>query len=355
MYYERIEKLRSSMAEKNLDGVLLIGDSNRNYLSGFTGDESFSIITKDKAVFITDSRYTEQAKIQVKDYLVVEYKTNIVDFLANLVKEFGIKKLGFEEDVVTYSRYISFKEKFSCEVIPLNGIVEAIRIVKDETEISSIRKAAEIADMAFEHMRKFIKAGMTEIEVALELEFFMKKLGAKALSFPSIVASGVRSSLPHGEPTNKIIKNGEFLTLDYGCVFEEYCSDMTRTLVVGQPDEKMTCIYNTVLEAQRLALKAIRPGVNASDVDKVARDYITDKGYGEYFGHGLGHGVGRQIHEAPGVNKRSEVVLSVGMVITDEPGIYLPNFGGVRIEDLVVVTEDGCEILSKSTKELITL
>lgn len=355
MYTERINKLRASMAKKSIDGVLLIGDPNRNYLSGFTGDESFSIITKDNAIYITDSRYTEQAKMQVKDYSIVQYKGNIVGFLADLITELKIQNLGFEEDVVTFSQYSSFKEKFNCELTPLDGMVENIRVIKNEAEIASIKKAAEIADNAFEHMRKFIKVGMTELEIALELEFFMKKQGAKFLSFPSIVASGYRSSLPHGEPTNKVVQNGEFLTLDYGCVFEEYCSDMTRTFVIGQPDEKMLEVYNTVLEAQLLALEAIKPGVKASLIDKIARDYITKKGYGDYFGHGLGHGVGREIHEAPSVNSKSEIILSAGMVITDEPGIYLPNFGGVRIEDLVVVTENGCETLSKSNKQLIKL
>jgi Xaa-Pro aminopeptidase len=293
--------------------------------------------------------------MQVKDYSIVQYKGNIVGFLADLITELKIENLGFEEEVVTFSQYSSFKEKFNCELTPLDGMVENIRVIKNEAEIASIKKAAEIADNAFEHMRKFIKVGMTELEIALELEFFMKKQGAKFLSFPSIVASGYRSSLPHGEPTNKVVQNGEFLTLDYGCVFEEYCSDMTRTFVIGQPDEKMLEVYNTVLEAQLLALEAIKPGVKASLIDKIARDYITKKGYGDYFGHGLGHGVGREIHEAPSVNSKSEIILSAGMVITDEPGIYLPNFGGVRIEDLVVVTENGCETLSKSNKQLIKL
>lgn len=355
MYNKRIESLRNLMADRDLDGVFLVGDANRNYMSGFTGDESFSLITRKEAVFITDSRFTEQARNQVKSYEVMQYSNSIQDFLAGLVSKLNVKKLGFEEDVLTVALYDSYKEKLSCEMVPLNGLIEQLRIIKDSDEVEKIRKAAEIADKAFDHMKEFIKPGMTEREVGLELEFFMKKLGATALSFPSIVASGVRSSLPHGAPTEKVINSGEFLTLDYGCVYQEYCSDMTRTFVIGKPSEKMIDIYNTVLEAQQRALEAVKAGIAAKDVDKVGRDYITEKGYGDYFGHGLGHGVGRQIHENPRVSPKSDFILQSGMIITDEPGVYIPQFGGVRIEDLLLVTDDGYEVLSKSPKNLIIL
>lgn len=357
MFKRRITKLRELMNKRAIDGVLLVGDANRNYLSGFTGDESFSVITSDKAFFITDSRFTEQAKQQVKDYEVVEYSKNgtFVDFLSDLVDKNAIKKLGFEEDILSFRNYSLYKNKISCELVPMEGMVEEIRIMKDESELVVLRKAAEIADKAFDHIIKFIKPGMTEREIGLELEFFMKKLGATALSFPSIVASGVRSSLPHGIATDKVVNRGEFLTLDYGCVYEGYCSDMTRTLVIGEPTGKMSEIYNVVLEAQERALKAFKPGIPASEVDKVARDFITEKGYGSYFGHSLGHGVGRQIHEAPVVGYRNTKELQAGMLVTDEPGIYIPDFGGVRIEDLLLIKEDGIEILSKSSKQLICI
>ena len=357
MFKKRIIKLRESMNKKGIDAVLLVGDANRNYLSGFTGDESFSVITADKAFFITDSRFTEQAKQQVKDYEILEYSKNTTfgDFLADLLNKNNVNKLGFEEDVISFSTYSLYKSKVSCELVPMEGMVEEIRIIKDESELEVLRKAAEIGDKAFDHIIKFIKPGMTEIEIGLELEFFMKKLGATSLSFPSIVASGVRSSLPHGIATEKVVNNGEFLTLDYGCVYEGYCSDMTRTIVIGEPTEKMIEIYNIVLEAQERALKAFKPGVPAIDVDKVARDYITEKGYGSNFGHSLGHGVGRQIHEAPMVGYRNAKELQAGMVVTDEPGIYIPGFGGVRIEDLLLIKEDGIEIMSKSPKQLICI
>lgn len=358
MFQKRISELREKMIKKDFDAVLLVGDANRNYLSGFTGDESFSVITSDRAFFITDSRFTEQAKQQVaKDYTVVEYSKNgsFGDFLADLVNKNNITKLGFEEDVVSFSTYSLYKSKVSCDFLPMEGMVEEIRIIKDQSELEIIRKAAEIADKAFDNIIRFIKPGMTEREIGLELEIYMKKLGATDLSFPSIVASGVRSSLPHGVATDKVVNNGEFLTLDYGCVYKGYCSDMTRTLVIGEPSDKMVEIYNVVLKAQQRALKAFKPGTLAIDVDKVARDYIKDKGYGNYFGHSLGHGVGRQIHEAPRVGYGNTKELQIGMVVTDEPGIYIPGFGGVRIEDLLVIKEDGIEILSKSPKDLICI
>lgn len=355
MFKERIQKLREAMLKKGIDGVLLVGDPNRNYMSGFTGDESFSIITLNKALFITDSRFTEQARQQVKDYEIVQYKNSFADFLGKMTKELNIKKLGFEEDVLSYSTYNSYKAKVEAEMIALDGMVEGLRIIKDKEELQCIKEAAQIADKAFDHMLKFIKAGMTEREIGLELEFTMKKLGAKDLSFPSIVASGERSCLPHGQATDKIVKEGDFLTLDFGCVYKEYCSDMTRTVVIGKPSDKMVEIYNIVLEAQEKALKAFRAGVTGAQVDKVARDVIKEHGYGENFGHGLGHGVGRQIHEAPRVSPLGNTVLESGMVVTDEPGIYIPGFGGVRIEDLLAITEEGCEVLSKSPKNLICL
>ena len=355
MFKERIEKLRKAMDGRNLDAVLLIGDPNRNYLSGFTGNESFSLITQERAFFITDSRFTEQASQQVKDYEVLEYNkgTTFVDFLSVLVKKNNVKKLGFEENIVSYSQYEILNDKLGCELVPMKGMVEEIRIVKDDHELELIGKAAAVADRAFKHMLEFIKAGMTEREVGLELEFYMKKLGASDLSFPSIVASGVRSSLPHGQATEKVINKGEFLTLDFGCVYREYCSDMTRTVVIGKPSEKMVEIYNIVLEAEQLALKAYKPGVPAIEVDAVARNYISKKGYGKNFGHSLGHGVGREIHEAPIIGYRNNRKLGSGMVVSDEPGIYIPGFGGVRIEDLLVVTENGGKALSKSPKNLI--
>ena len=357
MYKERIIKLREKMSAKSIDAAFLISDHNRNYLSGFTGSESYSLITMSKAFFVTDSRLIEQAKQQIVGYEYVEYSKNktLAEFVSELIKENDIKRLGFEENIVSFKDYNNYKEKFKCEFVPLDGIVEELRVIKDDDEINIMKKAANIADMAFDHMVKYIEPGMTEAEIGLELEMFMRKNGASALSFPSIVASGYRSSLPHGEATDKKVSEGEFLTLDYGCVYQGYCSDMTRTLVIGEPSEKMLEIYNVVLEAQKIALKSYKPGIPALEVDKIARDYISAKGYGDFFGHSLGHGVGREIHEAPIIGYGNTSILKTGMVVTDEPGIYLPGFGGVRIEDILVITDGGCEILSKSPKEMICI
>lgn len=357
MYLDRISRLREKMETKKIHGVFLSGDHNRNYLSGFTGNESFALITMDKTFFITDSRFTEQALNQVKGFEVVQYSKNktLAEFLGELIKNNNVKTIGFEENILTYKDYVTYQEHFKCEMVPLEGMVEELRVIKDNGELKTLGAAAEIADNAMEHMIKFIRYGMTEVEIGLELEMFMKKNGASALSFPSIVASGVRSSLPHGEATAKKVMEGEFLTLDYGCVYKGYCSDMTRTLVLGKPNSKMKEIYNIVLEAQLSAEKTFKPGIPALYVDKVARDYITSYGYGDNFGHSLGHGVGREVHEAPTIGYRNAGLLKPGMVVTNEPGIYLTGFGGVRIEDMLVITENGSRNLTKSPKEMICI
>ncbi|ADL51664.1 M24 family metallopeptidase [Clostridium cellulovorans] len=355
MYNERLNNLRKKTKEKNLDAVLLVGDYNRNYITGFTGDESYALITGDKAYFITDSRYAEQGKQQVKGFEILQYSTPLAKYLSNLLEELAVKNLGFEDNVLSYNQYETFKNAFNCELVPLKGMVEELRLIKDSVEIQNIREAAKIADLGFSHMLNYIKLGMTEKQIALELEFFMRKQGASSTSFNTIVASGVRSALPHGVASDKVIEANEIITMDFGCIYNGYCSDMTRTIAIGKPDGKIIDIYNVVLEAQTRALKEIKEGVTGQYLDKIARDYIIDKGYGKYFGHGLGHGVGVEIHEEPRLNPTSTTIMKAGMIITDEPGIYIPDLGGVRIEDLILVTEDGCEVLSKSPKELICL
>ena len=355
MYLKRLEKLRNKMQKNFMDGVLLVGDSNRNYITGFTGDESFALITQKEAIFITDSRYVSQAKIEVENFEVMEYKKDIHEFVADLAQKLCVKTLAFEENIVTYKEYQKYQEKFNGALKPLNGIVEDIRIIKDEFEIKSIKKAANIADKAFENILKVIKPGVTEKDVALELEYFLKKMGASDLSFDTIAASGKRSALPHGRASSKTIKKGEFITLDFGCIYDDYCSDMTRTVAISDVTEEMKKVYDIVLTAQKMAIEKIKPGVLASDVDKYARDYIVKMGYGRYFGHGLGHGVGRDIHEDPRLSPKGNKILESGMIVTDEPGIYIENSFGVRIEDLILVTENGCEIISKSPKDLIII
>lgn len=351
---KRVEKLKKYIKEKNLDSAIVFKPENRRYLSGFTGTSGYVVVTEGRELFITDFRYVQQASDQCKGYEIIKHTNDKT--LYDILNELGLKKLGFEDEFITVSQFNEFNEKLNdIELYPLKDTLNKLRIIKDEDEINEIKKAAEIADKTFEYICSILKPGITEWEVSLEIESFMKKNGASGTSFESIVASGKRSSLPHGVASQKVIEDGDFVTLDFGCIYNGYCSDMTRTVVIGTATEKQKDIYSTVLKAQEEALKHIKPDVTGYDVDKVARDIIKKKGYGDYFGHGLGHGVGLEVHEQPRLSPLGKDTLYVNMVVTDEPGIYLPNFGGVRIEDLVVVTEDGCEVLSKSPKHLIEL
>ncbi len=350
----RISKLRSVLQQRNLESILIVKPENRRYISGFTGTHGYVLITMDQAIFITDSRYIAQASKQCIDYDILEH--NYEHNIYSIINKFKLKNMGFEDEFITYDQYLEFENYFNTmTLVPIKGMMNDLRIIKDEKEIQSIKKAASIADQAFTHICSYVKPEMTEHEVALELEFFMKKKGASSLSFDTIVASGTRSSLPHGVASSKKIEQGNLITIDFGCVYEGYCSDMTRTIVLGKANAKQKEIYNIVLEAQENALAAIKPGIKGLDVDQIAREIITARGYGENFGHGLGHGVGLEIHEQPTLSPKGNIILQSGMVVTDEPGIYIPNFGGVRIEDLILVTETGNEILSKSPKKLIEL
>ena len=350
----RLARFREQLSDKGIDAGILYKPENRRYLSGFTGSSGYVVVTLDDAYFITDFRYMEQASKQCMGFEVLEHTNE--NPLHTILKGLKLNNIGFEDDFVTYAQYREFCDKLEhTKMVPLEGVMGNLRKIKDEEEIKMIEKAALIADHAFDHILKFIKVGMKETDVALELEVFMKRQGASGLSFDSIVASGVRSSLPHGVASDKIIEEGDFVTLDFGCVYEGYCSDMTRTFVMGKASEKQKEIYSIVLDAQINALEAIKPGITGVEVDRIARDIIKEKGYGNCFGHGLGHGVGLEVHEAPRLSPLGHETLRPGMVVTDEPGIYVPGFGGVRIEDLVVVTETGCRTLSKSPKDLIEL
>lgn len=353
----RLEKIESKLNELELDAVIIRGEINRRYLSGFTGSNAYLYISKTTKKFLTDFRYLEQASKQCPDFDIIDYmKDGLENTINAIIEQDNAKKLGFEDSVLTFKDYMILKEGLkSVKLVPIGDIVEQIRMVKDEQELECIKKAASIGDMAYEHILTFVKPGVTEKEIALELETFMKKNGAEKLSFDTIVASGIHSSLPHAEPTDKKIEDGDFVTLDFGCVYKGYCSDMTRTFVVGKASEKQKEIYNTVLEAQEKSLAVIKAGCIGKEVDKIARDIISDKGYGDYFGHGLGHCVGLFIHEEPRLSPKDENVFKENMVVTVEPGIYIPDFGGVRIEDLVCVTKDGIINFTSSPKQLVEI
>ena len=351
----KLDKLREKFSESNIDGILISSPYNRRYMTGFTGSSGVALITADSALFITDFRYTEQAAEQAQGFEIVQHKGPIPDEVAAQAEKLGIKKLGFEKDFMTYSAFESYRSKVKAELVPVSGLIEKLRLVKSEGELKIIKDAADIADAAFKHILDFIKPGKTELEVSNELEFFMRKAGATSSSFDIIVASGLRSALPHGVASDKVIEKGDFITLDYGAYYNGYCSDMTRTISVGEPSDKLKEIYDVVLQSQLKAMEEIKPGMTGAQADAISRDYITEKGYGEYFGHSLGHGIGLEVHEGPGLSHRSETVLEPGMIVTVEPGIYVQGVGGVRIEDDTLITENGNETLTHSTKDLIIL
>lgn len=352
----RIEKLKKRLKELGLDSFLVMSPLNRRYLSGFTGTSGFLLITSKQNFLLTDFRYVEQANVQAPEFQVVKHDFPWHKTLKQILKRLSVENLGLESDYVTFKQYQELKDSLPfIKIFPHEGIIENLRLVKDTEEIANIRKAAEIADLAFDHILGIIKPGMEEREVALELEFFMRSQGASATSFDTIVASGKRSALPHGVASQKVIEKGDFVTMDYGCIYNGYCSDMTRTVVIGQPTRKQREIYEIVLEAQLRGLAAIRAGLSAREIDLKSRSFISEKGYGDNFGHGLGHGLGLFIHENPSLSPRDNTEVLNNMVITVEPGIYIPDWGGVRIEDLVVVTETGYHNLTRANKELIVI
>lgn len=352
---EKLEKLRAALSTNNLDAIIITSPYNRRYITDFTGTAGVAIVTMNDARFVTDFRYIEQANEQVTEFTVVEHKKSIIKEISNQLNELNVSRVGFEKDHMTYSTYELYKKSIDKELVPVSGIVEKLRLIKTDEEISILKAAAKIADDAFEHIQGFIKPGVKEIDVSNELEFFMRKQGATSSSFDIIVASGYRSALPHGVASDKKIQSGELVTLDYGALYQGYCSDTTRTVAVGEISDELKTIYNTVLTAQLKGVEGIKPGITGVKADALTRDYITEKGYGKYFGHSTGHGVGLEVHEGPGLSFKSEVKLEAGMVVTVEPGIYVPNVGGCRIEDDVLVTESGYERLTHASKKLIQL
>lgn len=353
---QRIARLREGFAGKGIDAMVVHGVLNRRYLSGFTGSEATLLITAERAYILVDFRYTEQAAAQAPVYEVVRsggMGRTVIDLLRELLA--GAKSLGFEGNTISFDQQQLWAKELGVQLVSVSGLVEGLRVIKDADEQAVMRRAAALADDCFHHILGYIHPGVREVDVAVEMEFFLRRGGAEGRSFDFIVASGQRSAMPHGVASEKLIEPGELVTLDFGCILDGYCSDMTRTLMVGEPDDEQRRIYNIVLEAQQLGVERIGPGMTGRQADAICRDHIAACGHGEAFGHGTGHGVGLEIHEQPGLSPRGESMLVPGQVITIEPGIYLPGWGGVRVEDIAIVTETGLEIMSHSPKELIIL
>ncbi|MGI6733140.1 MAG: M24 family metallopeptidase [Anaerovoracaceae bacterium] len=349
----RLKKIKEAMAAKGIEALLVTKSENQIYLTGFHSSNCQLVITADTNYLLTDFRYIEAAGELAPLYHVVLTDHDVT--LYTFLKELDIKELAIEDSSLTYAEFKQLEEKVGCAFVSGDGIIEGVRVIKDDSELKSIKKAQQIADMAFIHMLNYLRPGLTETEAAFELEMFLRSHGAQALSFDTILVSGVRTSLPHGVPSEKRLENGDFVTMDFGCIVDGYCSDMTRTVALGSVTTEQKEIYNIVLEAQKAGCNAIRSGLSCKEADRVCRDIIADRGYGAYFGHGTGHGVGLEIHEAPTLNARSEEVLKENMVVTVEPGIYLPKKFGVRIEDLAIVTASGIINLVKSDKELVII
>ncbi|HLQ73784.1 MAG TPA: Xaa-Pro peptidase family protein [Bacillota bacterium] len=350
-----VKNIQQALKDEQLDAIIISNPMNRRYATGFTGTAGIALVSQNDARFITDFRYVEQANDQATSFKIIEHTSAIETELNKQLKLMNAERVAFEKETVTYSTYERLKKSLEVELVPFAQMIESLRLIKTEEELEVMKQAAQIADDAYDHIQKYIKAGVREIDIATELEFFMRKQGATSSSFDIIVASGERSALPHGVASNKRIENGELVTLDYGALFNGYCSDITRTIAVGEISEELNDIYHTVLNAQLKGVEQIGPHMTGQEADAIPRDYIDAKGYGQYFGHSTGHGIGLDVHEAPRLSKLSTTELKCGMVVTVEPGIYINNVGGCRIEDEIVITETGNERLTHSTKELIIL
>lgn len=351
----KLDKLRKLLEEQQIDALLITNAFNRRYMTNFTGSAGTVIISREDAVFITDFRYMAQAADQLSGYRIVQHTGTMIQEVANQVKEMKIDTLGFEKEDLSYSQFELYESHVDAKLVPVAGLVEKLRLIKTPKEIDVLKQAAAIADAAFVYICSVIRAGKTELEIANELEFFMRKQGATSSSFDIIVASGERGALPHGVASDKVIETGELVTMDYGALYNGYISDITRTVAIGEPSDKLREIYDVTLRAQELGVEQIKPGMTGIEADAITRDYIKSKGYGDAFGHSTGHGIGMEVHEAPSLSSKSKTVLVPNMAVTVEPGIYLPGIGGVRIEDDILITETGNERLTKSTKELLIL
>ena len=335
--------------------MLVSGINNIRYLSGFSGSSAYILITAGRKFFLTDSRYASQARDEVKGYRVKIY-SKALEAINGVVVSEKADSVAFESDFVTHDAFLRLKKQLpSIKLKPMPGVAGKARVCKEPVEIERIRESARILDIGFDEAARVIRAGVTEKKAAALIEMAFRDAGADGIAFDTIVASGERAALPHGKASDRKIRKGDLVVVDMGVILNGYNSDGTRTFCVGRPSAEQKKIYNTVLDAQRRATERVSAGVLAAYVDAGARETIDRAGYGKYFGHGTGHGVGLDVHEAPSVSPTSKEILAPGMVITIEPGIYIPGWGGVRIEDMVLVKRDGFEVLTATSKDLVSL
>ncbi len=354
-----LKKLQELIKNEKIDALLLTGlenpvaAKNLQYITKYTGSYGFSIIGEDFQYFVSDFRYRDQAQSEAPLFTFVEIEGSLIDALNSIVSKEGIKLLGFDQKI-RYSEFVMYQE-LDTELVPTTNLVESLRLSKTSAEVKILKKACEITDQALEYVLDFVKPGVKERDIEILLKNKMIELGADSTWPRFIVASGERGAMPHGMASDKVIKEGELVTFDIGCFYKGYSSDMTRTVAIGEIDTRLREIYDIVLEAQKRGVEAAVAGITGKELDSVCRDYITEAGYGEYFKHGTGHGLGLDVHEGPRVSQANDSPLEVGACITIEPGIYISGLGGVRIEDDVILTEDGCIILNEFPKELITI
>lgn len=355
-YPSRRGKLLAEVRQNELAALLVTNETNVRYLTGFTGDSTYLLLTPDLTLLISDSRYTTQISEECPglDVSIRHHSLKMHEAAAKVIKQSKLSQVGFESSVVTVETLELWREELpTTDFVSCPGLVEDLRMIKDADEVSEIREAIRLAEKGFATLRATLRPDLTELEVAHDLEHAMRKFGSPGASFPPIVGVGPRGALPHGRPSGMRISEADSVLIDWGANSRRgYKSDLTRILVTGKVSAKLEKVYGVVLTAQRLGIAAIRPGVKGCDVDAVARQHIEQAGFGKYFGHSLGHGIGLNIHEGPRLAAISDTVLKPGMVVTVEPGIYIPNVLGVRIEDDILVTKDGCEVLTSVPKEL---
>jgi Xaa-Pro aminopeptidase len=350
---KHLQKLRTTLSEKNLEAILISQPENRRYLSGFTGSAGYLLITQNKHILATDFRYVEQVKRQAAEYQLFQLSGDLSAWFPRMVEGLNLKEIAIEADFITcslYQRLDSILTSLNIKPTPTSGLVETIRMFKEPAEIKLITKAIALSDAAVKHAEFILHKNMTEIELAWEIERYMREHGSQSMPFEVIVAAGCNSALPHAQPCNSPIEEGEPIVIDIGARVEGYVSDLTRTLCLGEPDDHFNRIYNIVLNAQLAAEDKIRSGINGGEADGIARRIIEEAGFGACFGHGLGHGLGLVAHESPRLGANSKDILNNNMVFTIEPGIYLPDWGGVRIEDTVLLENDKIKVLSQAKK-----